>query len=82
MRIVVYPGSFNPITNGHTDLVKRALVEVGREDLIGEGSDCLIPSRRPAQPNRAPKRERGGRDAGLQGARGGYRWAARKGPEK
>lgn len=22
---VVYPGSFNPITNGHTDLVKRAL---------------------------------------------------------
>ena len=25
MRIVVYPGSFNPITNGHTDLVKRAL---------------------------------------------------------
>lgn len=25
MNIVVYPGSFNPITNGHTDLVKRAL---------------------------------------------------------
>ena len=24
-RIVVYPGSFNPITNGHTDLVERAL---------------------------------------------------------
>ncbi len=24
-RIVVYPGSFNPITNGHTDLVDRAL---------------------------------------------------------
>ena len=22
-RIVVYPGSFNPITNGHTDLVER-----------------------------------------------------------
>jgi pantetheine-phosphate adenylyltransferase len=22
---VIYPGSFNPITNGHTDLVKRAL---------------------------------------------------------
>lgn len=25
MNAVVYPGSFNPITNGHTDLVARAL---------------------------------------------------------
>lgn len=25
MKVVVYPGSFNPITNGHTDLVQRAL---------------------------------------------------------
>lgn len=25
MRAVVYPGSFNPITNGHADLVGRAL---------------------------------------------------------
>jgi pantetheine-phosphate adenylyltransferase len=25
MTTVVYPGSFNPITNGHTDLVRRAL---------------------------------------------------------
>jgi pantetheine-phosphate adenylyltransferase len=25
MRVVVYPGSFNPITRGHMDLVKRAL---------------------------------------------------------
>lgn len=24
MKIVVYPGTFNPITNGHTDLVNRA----------------------------------------------------------
>ena len=24
-RTVIYPGSFNPITNGHTDLVRRAL---------------------------------------------------------
>lgn len=25
MHVVVYPGSFNPITNGHTDLIRRAL---------------------------------------------------------
>jgi len=25
MKRVVYPGSFNPITNGHTDLIERAL---------------------------------------------------------
>jgi pantetheine-phosphate adenylyltransferase len=25
MKTVIYPGSFNPITNGHTDLVQRAL---------------------------------------------------------
>ena len=25
MRTVVYPGTFNPITNGHTDLIGRAL---------------------------------------------------------
>ncbi|MEQ8484763.1 MAG: pantetheine-phosphate adenylyltransferase [Pseudomonadales bacterium] len=25
MRVVVYPGSFNPMTNGHVDLVRRAL---------------------------------------------------------
>ncbi len=25
MRVVVYPGSFNPITKGHMDLIQRAL---------------------------------------------------------
>lgn len=25
MKIAVYPGSFNPITNGHIDILKRAL---------------------------------------------------------
>lgn len=24
MNIVVYPGTFDPITNGHTDIVQRA----------------------------------------------------------
>ena len=24
MRIAVYPGSFDPITNGHEDIIKRA----------------------------------------------------------
>jgi len=24
MRVAIYPGTFNPITNGHTDLVERA----------------------------------------------------------
>ena len=25
MKIAVYPGSFDPITNGHIDILKRAL---------------------------------------------------------
>ena len=25
MNVALYPGSFNPITNGHTDLIRRAL---------------------------------------------------------
>ena len=24
MRIAVYPGSFDPVTNGHVDIIKRA----------------------------------------------------------
>ena len=29
MRIGIYPGSFDPITNGHIDIIKRALQVVG-----------------------------------------------------
>ncbi len=66
------------------DLVKRALCDVGREDLIGDDPDCLIPSRRPPQPKTVPKR---GRDAvnsetRREGPRDGYRWAARKGARR
>jgi hypothetical protein len=37
--------------------VRDALVRAGREDLIGEGPDCLIPSRPPRIPR--PDSERG-----------------------
>jgi pantetheine-phosphate adenylyltransferase len=30
MQIAVYPGTFDPITNGHTDLVERAAKRFGR----------------------------------------------------
>ena len=52
MRIAVYPGTFNPITNGHTDLVERAaglfdkiIVAVGTNTQKGKG---LAASRRVA----------------------------------
>jgi uncharacterized radical SAM protein YgiQ len=56
------------------DLVKQALLEVGRADLIGEGPDCLIPSKRPhvPKPSRGPGNKRDGK-------RDGYRWAAKRG---
>ena len=25
MKIVVYPGTFDPVTNGHIDVIKRAI---------------------------------------------------------
>jgi hypothetical protein len=66
------------------DLVKRALLDLDREDLIGAGPDCLIPSRRPPQPKSAPARGRhsGAPKSDRNGPRSGYRWAARKGPRR
>jgi hypothetical protein len=66
--------------------VRDALRKAGREDLIGEGPECLIPSRPPPRPARrgttrmAPSNgQEPDRDAGPGGARGkgGYRGVAR-----
>jgi hypothetical protein len=51
--------------------VRTLLIRVGRTDLIGHGSDCLI---RPTEPGRR-KQDR----SDLSGSRSGYRHAARKG---
>jgi uncharacterized radical SAM protein YgiQ len=50
--------------------VREALLRAGRQDLIGEGPDCLIPSRPPLRPARATRpRDRP--------AMGGYRRSSR-----
>jgi len=43
----------------HYDDVRAALTEAGREDLIGDGPDCLIPARRPRAAGRASNQGRG-----------------------
>jgi uncharacterized radical SAM protein YgiQ len=68
--------------------VKKALKRAGREDLIGDGPECLIPAR-PSQQAReardakaADQKKRGKQGAPRDGdrkKREGYRWAARKG---
>jgi uncharacterized radical SAM protein YgiQ len=40
-------------------VVRKALVEAGRTDLIGDGKDCLIPSRAPKEALEARRREAG-----------------------
>jgi hypothetical protein len=68
--------------------VKKALKRAGREDLIGDGPECLIPARPSPQAREArdakaaDKKQRGKEGAARDGdrkKRGGYRWAARKG---
>jgi uncharacterized radical SAM protein YgiQ len=67
--------------------VKKALKLAGREDLIGDGPDCLIPANpsrqareaRDAKAAEKGKRENGATRDGERGTRDGYRWAARKG---
>jgi hypothetical protein len=68
--------------------VKKALKQAGREDLIGDGPECLIPARPSPQAREArdakaaDKKQRGKEGAARDGdrkKREGYRWAARKG---
>jgi hypothetical protein len=68
--------------------VKKALKRAGREDLIGDGSECLIPARPSPQAREAryvkaaDKKQREKEGAARDGdrkKREGYRWAARKG---
>ncbi len=60
--------------------VRKALEHADREDLIGDGPDCLIPSHpsREARDAARRKRERKpGKGTPRQSARPGYRWAGR-----
>ena len=62
MSVAVYPGSFDPITNGHVDIVERALavferVVVGRprepaQDPVAAGRDADLGDR--ARPSPTP----------------------------
>jgi len=44
MRTIVYPGTFNPITNGHTDLVERA-ARIFDQVIVGVGTSTQKASR-------------------------------------
>ena len=44
MRTIVYPGTFNPITNGHTDLVERA-ARIFDHVIVGVGTSTQKSSR-------------------------------------
>ncbi len=63
-------------------LVRATLRRVGREDLIGDRPDCLIPSRPPRIPRRGGRRGVGSgaveKAAGKEGGQAGYRWASRE----
>jgi pantetheine-phosphate adenylyltransferase len=48
MKTVVYPGTFNPITNGHTDLVERAAGIFDRV-IVAVGTSTHKASRMPLQ---------------------------------
>ena len=51
MRIALYPGSFDPITNGHVDIVSRAanifdqVVVAVAQTVISAGATTLVMSK-------------------------------------
>jgi hypothetical protein len=58
-------------------IVRDALMKAGREDLIGDGPDCLIPARPPRRDSAARGSHRGSRPQGTGGADAGYRRTSR-----
>ena len=48
MKTVVYPGTFNPITNGHRDLVERAAAIFDRV-IVAVGTSKLKPTYAPLE---------------------------------
>ena len=74
MRVGVYPGTFDPITNGHMDIIRRAAALVDRLVVAVAGNEAKSPlfsaEERVAMveaeiaPLRAPDHKAGGREAG------------------
>ena len=44
MAIAIYPGTFDPITNGHSDLIKRAAVLFDKVILAGMSANLCTES--------------------------------------
>ena len=65
--------------------VRKSLEKIGRDDLIGNHPECLIPEKPPRGARIAGKRKPGGERKGRHRngkKREGYRWAARKGSKR
>lgn len=56
MKTVVYPGTFNPVTNGHTDLVERASAIFDRV-IVAVGSSKLKSTMAPLEKRVSVTRE-------------------------
>ncbi|MBT3602367.1 MAG: DUF3362 domain-containing protein, partial [Candidatus Latescibacteria bacterium] len=59
--------------------VRQSLEKIGREDLIGDGPECLIPENPPKGAYMKKGKAGGGAKGRNRGkGQGGYRWAARR----